>query len=151
MPGSWLPVINAPGFNVGTMLLLTDGSVMCQDNGSISSGSPNWYVLMPDPDSVLNQSYINGTWWTLPALPPPFGPIPADQGGPIYAPLYLASAVLRDGRVFLAGGEYNGLPKQTPDVLAAAIYDPVLMKWSTQPEIPLPSGWTNIGDAPCWL
>ena len=84
MPGTWSPLTNQPTFGVGTMLLLTDGTVMCQN-----SGTPHWWKLTPD----ITGSYVNGAWSAL-----------AD--GP-NGPLYFASAVLRDGRVFVAGGEYN--------------------------------------------
>jgi hypothetical protein len=48
---------------------------------------------------------------------------PAMQNGPADAPLYFASAVLRDGNVFCAGGEYNAGAQL--DILTAEIYDPV--------------------------
>lgn len=31
MPGTWTPLVNQPTFPASTMLLLTDGTVMCQD------------------------------------------------------------------------------------------------------------------------
>ena len=37
MPGTWQPLANQPAFSASTMLLLTDGTVMCQD-----SGGTNW-------------------------------------------------------------------------------------------------------------
>jgi len=101
------------------MLLLTDGTVMCQN-----SGTSHWWKLTPD----INGSYVNGTWSAL-----------AD--GP-NAPLYFASAVLRDGRVFVAGGEYNN--GVTAELLAAEIYNPVTNTWTA---LPTPPGWTAIGDA----
>jgi hypothetical protein len=52
--------------------------------------------------------------------------------------------VLRDGRVFVAGGEYNSTGGG--DILAAEIYDPLTNTWTT---LPTPPGWTNIGDASC--
>jgi hypothetical protein len=74
--------------------------------------------------------YVNGTWAGL-------------AKGP-NAPLYYASAVLKDGRVFVAGGEYNA--GAHVDLLAAEIYDPIANTWKT---IATPPGWTNIGDASC--
>jgi hypothetical protein len=121
MPGTWTALNNQPNFGAGTMLLLTDGTVMCQN-----SGTSHWWRLTPDATG----SYVNGTWSQL-----------AD--GP-NAPLYFASAVLRDGRVLVAGGEYNnGVPT---DLLAAEIFNPVTNTWTT---IGTPAGWTNIGDASC--
>src|SRR5215472_17277378 len=106
MPGTWKPLKNQPTFSAGTMHLLTDGTIMCQD-----TGTPNWWKLTPDAFG----SYINGTWSQLAPMR--------------NAPLYFASAVLADGRVFVAGGEYNF--GQTVDLLAADIYDPVANKWTT--------------------
>ena len=57
----------------------------------------------------INGNYVNGTWSAL-----------AD--GP-NAPLYFASAVLRDGRVFVTGGAYNN--GVTAELLAAEIYNPL--------------------------
>jgi Kelch motif len=121
MPGTWSPLTNQPAFGVGTMLLLTDGTAMCQN-----SETPHWWKLTPD----ITGSYVNGTWSAL-----------AD--GP-NGPLYFASAVLRDGRVFVAGGEDSS--GGGADLLAAEIYDPVANKWTT---LATPAGWTNIGDASC--
>ena len=121
MPGTWSPLTNQPTFGVGTMLLLTDGTVMCQN-----SGTPHWWKLTPN----ITGSYVNGTWSAL-----------AD--GP-NGPLYFASAVLRDGRVFVAGGEYNN--GAGADLLAAEIYNPATNTWTA---LPTPAGWTNIGDASC--
>jgi hypothetical protein len=93
---------------------------MCQD-----SGTANWWLLTPDSSG----SYVGGTWSPL-------------ASGP-NAPLYFVSAVLKDGRVLVAGGEYdNG---SQVDLLAAEIYDPVNNSWSP---ISTPDGWTHIGDAP---
>src|SRR6266566_3849801 len=121
MSGTWTPLTNQPTFNASTMLLLTDGTVMCQD-----AGVSNWWKVTPDAFG----SYVNGTWSQLAPM--------------MNAPLYYASAVLADGRVFIAGGEYNaGNPV---DLLAAEIYDPVANTWTS---LSTPAGWTNIGDAPC--
>jgi hypothetical protein len=121
MPGQWTGLKNQPSFGVGTMLLLTDGTVMAQN-----SGTPHWWRLTPDATG----SYMNGTWSQL-----------AD--GP-NGPLYFASAVLRDGRVFAAGGEFNNGVKT--DLLAAEIYNPLTNAWTS---IGTPAGWTHIGDASC--
>src|ERR1700688_3957736 len=103
--GTWKSLTPQPAFNASTMLLLTDGTVMCHDGGS-----RHWHKLTPDDHG----SYINGKWAAL-ALAP-------------NAPLYYASAVLRDGRVFVAGGEYDdGL---NWDLLAAQLYNPASNTWS---------------------
>jgi hypothetical protein len=132
MSGTWqsISLPNQPA-NAGTMLLLTDGSVLVHDepNGGGISGSNRWYRLTPDSFG----NYRTGSWQALATGP--------------NSPLYFACAVLRDGRVFIAGGEYNGTT--TPvELLAAEIYDPVANTWTT---IGTPAGWTKIGDAPSVL
>ncbi|GAA2753126.1 kelch repeat-containing protein [Kitasatospora cinereorecta] len=119
MPGTWQALTNQPTFNASTMLLLTDGTVMCQD-----SGTQHWWKLAPD----ANGDYVHGTWSQL-----------AD--GP-NGPLYYASAVLRDGRVLVAGGEYNF--GSDVELNEAEIYDPLANTWTS---IATPDGWTAIGDA----
>ena len=66
------------------MLLLTDGCVLAQD-----SGTRHWWKLTPDTAGA----YVTGTWQRV--------------SSSRNAPLYFASAVLRDGRVLVAGGEEN--------------------------------------------
>ena len=129
MSGTWqsISLPNQPA-NAGTMLLLTDGSVLVHDepNTNVVSGSNRWYRLRPDSAG----NYRTGAWQQL-------------HNGP-NSPLYFACSVLRDGRVFVAGGEYNGTSAQV-ELLAAEIYDPVANTWAT---IGTPAGWTQIGDAP---
>jgi len=40
MSGTWQSLADKPSFNVGTMLLLTDGTVLCQNSGN-GRGNPN--------------------------------------------------------------------------------------------------------------
>ncbi len=120
MSGTWHPLVNQPKFNASTMLLLTDGTVMCQENGGI-----HWWHLKPS----LSGKYIDGTWTPLAPMH--------------HTRLYYASAVLRDGRVFVAGGEYSDAGADTN---TAEIYNPVLDVWTV---IAGPPGWTHIGDAVC--
>ena len=63
MAGTWGTLGGASGLpngpaNAGTMLLLTDGTVLCHDepNTGAVSGSNRWYKLSPD----FNGSYENG-------------------------------------------------------------------------------------------
>ncbi len=67
-------------------MLLTDGRVLAQ-----GYGSSDWWTLTPD----ITGSYVNGTWEQVASLP---------SG---YSPLYMAEAVMIDGRVVIEGGEYN--------------------------------------------
>jgi Kelch motif len=132
--GTWKPLANQPAFNAETMLLLTDGTVMCHE-----FGTPNWHRLNPDSSG----SYVNGFWSPLsPMLPDP--DIPPSEGGPTYAPLYFASAVLADGRVVVSGGEDNAGGADA-DLATTQIYDPVSDSWRA---ISPPLGFDGIGDAP---
>ncbi len=121
MPGTWMPLTNQPIFGAGTMLLLTDGTVMCQN-----TGTSNWGKLTPD----ISGNYITGTCSPLANVP--------------NRPLYFASAVLPDGRVFVAGGEFNN--GVSVDLPAAEIYDPQTNAWTS---LPNPPEWTTIGDVFC--
>ncbi len=109
--GSWTTVVQAPPNQVGLehMLLLSDGTVMAQQAGN----SPNWFRLTPD----LHGSYINGSWSTLKPMN--------------YSREFYTSAVLRDGRVFFAGGEYGTGGNK------AEVYSPWNNSWT---EIPVPAG-----------
>jgi hypothetical protein len=100
--GSWTPLTHpAPNF-VDLMLLLSDGTVMVQQSGT----SRGWYRLIPD----IHGSYVNGTWTILPSM--------RDTR------LYFSSQVLKDGRVFVAGGEYG------TGTATAEAYDPVVNTWT---------------------
>ena len=103
-------------------LLLTDGSVLYQGN----SGS-DWWRLTPDNTG----SYVHATWSQAASLP----------AG--YAPDAYASAVMIDGRVVIAGGEYNKGKFAFTDL--CAVYDPVADTWT---EFAAPAGWDFIGDSP---
>jgi len=134
MAGTWTSLQNQPNFNADTMLLLTDGTVMCHQ-----LNSRNWHKLTPDSSG----NYIQGSWSSM--APLPNNPvIPAINRGPTNAPLYFASAVLRDGTVFVAGGEHNSRIAHS-DILATQIYDPVSDTWTI---VNPPTDWTQIGDAP---
>jgi hypothetical protein len=118
---TWTPLTNQPTFSASTAFILPDGRVMVQD-----TGAQDWWALTPD----TNGSYLNGTWSRLASLP----------AG--YAPLYYASAVLRDGRLAILGGEYNF--GQAVWTMLGAIYTPKTNKWRT---LSHPAGWTSVGDA----
>jgi len=119
MPGKWEPLKNQPTFNTSTMILLTDGRVMVQEDGT-----EHWHALAPDDKG----SYINGKWSTL-----------ADMS---LWRTYYASGVVKNGRVFLCGGEYSGDIKETNK---GEIYDPVTDIWKSIATPP----WKEVGDAAC--
>lgn len=106
---------------------MMDGSVIVQD-----ADASDWWKLTPDNTG----SYVNGTWTQIASLPSGYGP------------LYCASAVLPDGRVFIMGGEYN-LSGTASWTNLGAIYNPVTNVWTSQSA---PTGWTQMGDtASCLL
>lgn len=115
-------LVNQPPHGAGLAFLLTDGTVLCQGRNL-----RDWYKLTPDAFG----SYVNGTWTQAASLP----------AG--YAPEAFSSAVLADGRLVIAGGEYNGGAFVLTN--KAAIYDPVQNTWAT---LQAPAGWANIGDSP---
>lgn len=119
---TWTRVATNGPPNAGLPLLLTDGRVLVH-----SISSRDWWTLTPK-----NGNYINGTWKQVASLPSN------------YAPLYYASAVLRDGRVVIIGGEYNFGASAWTNL--GAWYDPVADKWTA---LSAPSGWGNIGDVQC--
>jgi hypothetical protein len=115
------PVLDYTDCGPGNPILLTDGTVMLQDDGC-----QDWWKLTPDEFG----SYVNGTWTQLASTP----------AG--YSPLYHSSAVLPDGRVIIEGGEYNFLQPVWTNL--GAIYDPQTDTWTS---VNPPAGWSTIGDA----
>ena len=115
------PVLDYADCGPGNPILLTDGTVMVQDDGC-----QDWWKLTPDEFG----SYVNGTWTQVASTP---------SG---YSPLYHSSAVLPDGRVIIEGGEYNFLQAVWTNL--GAIYNPVTNTWTS---VNPPTGWSTIGDA----
>lgn len=138
--GTWTPLVHGAPDNtwIQMLLLLPDGTVMAQ-----GQKSPNWFRLTPDDQG----SYVNGTW-TVRA--------PMNE-----TRLFYSSCVLRNGKVFVAGGEYGSNGTQSvkapnDEYLATAeIYDPVQDTWTVLP--PVPASWSNgflpfaFGDSVCTL
>jgi len=110
--GTWTPLTNmAPDFNGGVMLLLTDGTVMIKTYSGSTYGNI-WDKLTPDASG----SYVNGTWSATAAM--------HDDR------VYFSSQVLRDGRVYVAGGESgSGATK-------SEVYNPLTNTWSTPLTVP---------------
>lgn len=103
--GTWTKLkFLAPNAGNG-LVLLGDGTIMVAKNNGSTIGR-GWMRLTPDAAG----NYANGTWSTL-----------ADM---TFTRLYYATQVLKDGRVFVAGGEYGtGGPH-------AEIYDPQTNVWT---------------------
>src|SRR5437879_7815923 len=126
------PVLDYTDCGPGNPILLTDGTVMVQDNGC-----QDWWKLTPDEFG----SYVNGTWTQLASLP---------DG---YSPLYHSSAVLPDGRVIIEGGEYNFSNGVFHAIWTdqGAIYDPLAKTWTLVAPPPFFGGFgrfpRTIGDA----
>lgn len=124
--GRWYKLGNNPGFGGGVsgMFLMTDGTVIVQEYRGT-----RWKKLTPDATG----NYLNGSWSDI---------------APMHtARLYYAAAVLRDGRLLICGGEYEGTGGAV-ESNKCEIYDPVSDTWT---EITPPAGWTRIGDAACAL
>ena len=97
----------APGA-VNLMILLSDGTVLASENDDVNDFNA-WFRLTPDSQG----SYANGTW---------------TQAAPMNdSRLFFSSQLLRDGRLFVAGGEY-GSGSGT-----AEVYDPVANTWTRLP------------------
>ncbi len=123
--------LTQPKFSPGAMLLLTDGTVMVQDEATPAGNAGSaWWRLSPDQGG----SYAGGRWTQLASM----------QAG--YTPLYFASAVLPDGRVIVEGGEYVGGDAVWSG--QGSIYDPVANTWTA---VAPPAGMDplkdSIGDA----
>ena len=133
-PSIWQSLSNVPDHKWGVMILMTDGRVLVEDQGT-GNGSNNWWILSPDSSG----SYITGNWTQAASMPANF------------QPLYFPAAVLADGKVLVEGAEINSLgqpPKDSNyDSNLGALYDPVANSWT--PVNPPNNGngeWSKIGD-----
>jgi hypothetical protein len=115
MANKWttVSVANAPsGFNAGTMLLMTDGSVMIHGDTS-----QNWVRLTPGNDPTqAGGIYANGSF------------VATQTMSSIRE--YFASGVLTDGRMYVIGAEYSdtsGNPKALKD---GETFDPQTGAWT---------------------
>lgn len=105
--GTWASLANSPPTGVNHAMVLSDGTIFT-DNGN-----GNCCRLTPD----IHGSYQSGTWTRL-------SPMNNSR-------LFFASAVLTNGNVFVAGGEYGGGRKH------AELFDPLNNLWTRIPD-PLP-------------
>ena len=114
--GTWTPLASAPPTGVNHAMVLSDGAILT-DNGS-----GNCCRLTPD----LHGSYINGAWQQLASMN-------NDR-------LFFAAAVLTNGNVFVAGGEYGAGRRH------AEWYDPLNNVWTKIPDpVPGPAFSDAIG------
>jgi len=92
------------------MILLSDGSVIVKTQTGSTDGAV-WDKLTPDSHG----SYVNGTWSVI-------APMTDDR-------LYFSSQMLKNGNVYVAGGEYGSGGG------TAEVYDPVLDQWTQVPQL----------------
>ncbi|HMF02982.1 MAG TPA: hypothetical protein VKK06_24045, partial [Terriglobia bacterium] len=111
--------------SAGTMILLTDGTVMVQGHNP----GNNWMRLTPNSTG----SYINGAWSNLASMSIPR--------------LYYGSNMLTSGKVWLLGGEYSGFGLPANFTNTGEMYDPLTDTWSPIASHPEP----QFGDDPTML
>ena len=108
--GTWTALANSPSYaSGGGMLLLSDGTVLAKSGGGGGQGTI-YNKLTPDASG----SYINGTWSTI-------APMHNDR-------LYYSTQLLKDGRVYVAGGEYGAGGSH------GEVYDPLTNVWTLTPD-----------------
>ena len=112
MAGTWIsctspPILPSGQFMPDTMLLLSDGSVLVHNSGG--SAADQWLRYRPNGHG----NYAHGAW--------------SAAGASATAREFFASGVLRDGRVFVIGGEDSSAGSDTP---LGEIYDPVMNVWT---------------------
>ena len=106
--GTWTPLTTvAPDQSGGGMLLLSDGTILCKTFSGGSDGYGNIYDrLTPD----VSGNYANGSWSAI-----------APMGK---TRLYYSTELLKDGRVYVAGGEYG------TGNAAGETYNPLTNVWT---------------------
>jgi hypothetical protein len=119
LTGTWTKLTNLAPESIGTMLLLSDGTVMAQGGGIANT----WHKLTP----TSSGSYVDGTW--------------SDLASMHQTRLYYGSSVLTDGRVFVVGGEYSSAGSETN---TSEIYNPITNTWTNTANFPEP----DFGDDP---
>jgi hypothetical protein len=114
MTGTWT-TFSVPNSSTGTftadiMLLLTDGSVLVHNGYTTAlANASQWLRLTPDHSG----KYETGSW--------------SSELDMNFARQWFASGVLRDGRVFVIGGEDSTAGSDTP---TGEIFDPLTNHWS---------------------
>lgn len=109
--GTWTALSNfAPHYNEGVMILLTDGTVLCKTSSGGTYGNA-WDKLTPNSAG----SYSSGTWSAIDTM--------HDDR------LYFSTQILKDGRLYVAGGEYG------TGGYKGEIYDPQANTWTALPPV----------------
>jgi hypothetical protein len=126
-PGTWAALNNLAPTQIGTMHLMTDGTVIAQgDLPGVNSITNLWYKLTPDSSG----SYQNGSWSQLASMH--------------FTRLYFGSNVLPSGKLFVHGGEYSSAGSFTR---TGETYDPVTNTWTNHAN----SLTSSFGDDPTIL
>ena len=108
--GTWTAVSTlAPHPSGGGMLLLSDGTVLVKSSSGGGSYGNTYDRLTPNSSG----SYVNGTWSSIAPM--------------INTRLYYSSQVLKDGRVYVAGGEYGTVGA------SGEVYNPLTNTWTAAP------------------
>ncbi len=115
--GTWTQLNTPCPESAETPVLLTDGSVLVKSFDNFQ----HYFKLTPTADF----SYQAGKWTQV--------------ANSINGVLYGPTEVMRDGRVFIAGGEYLS---NTSNHNTAQIYNPVTNTWTSCPD----SLYSSIGD-----
>ena len=118
---SWTQLTNTAPSGAGTMMLLTDGTVLVEESDAI-----HWMRLTPDAQG----SYINGSWT-------PTAPMSTPR-------LYFASQVLPSGKVWVLGGEYTGIALPDSWSPTGELFDPVANTWSPISSLPNQPGCPRV-------
>jgi hypothetical protein len=126
MAGKWQSLASPPSvpsgaFSAETMLLLTNGNVLIHN-----AYQSEWLLFKPDP----NNGYAGGSWGAVSQM--------STQRG------FFASGVLRDGRVFVVGGETS--TSTASDISSGDIYDPATNTWTAMAGTNAPPAYIQ-GDA----
>src|SRR5689334_17934515 len=103
---TWTKLKNAAPGGTVTLYQLTDGTIMVKD------GDASWAKLTPDAKG----SYVNGTWSNLASMSE--------------CRYWFSSHVLRDGNVWILGGEYTGAGCPANWSNTGELYNTVTNKWS---------------------
>lgn len=129
------PKFGANTFFPDTMILLTDGSVLIHNAESPSPKYPprnEWYRYTPDAQG----KYETGTWSAVIHM--------------ANARQFFSSGVLRDGRVYVIGGEISDDPSAPSDSPLGEIFDPLTNTWSPMNK-PAAFNWVAGDAAGCVL